>query len=195
MKNHTNVYFLTGTIVMLIFGWVAFPYFVYKPNNQPLQFSHLAHTGDNVGLKCERCHNFERDGRFNGIPSTQICASCHFKPMGVSDEEKKLVEDFVKPGKEIPWIIYSKQPQNVFFSHATHVNLAGINCQTCHFGQAYTRNLRPAFVSRISGYSLDVFGKNLLDFPSTPSRGMRMDDCSDCHHKRGVNDSCIDCHK
>ena len=56
--------------------------------------------------------------------------------MGVSDEEKKLVDDYIKPGREIPWIIYSKQPQNVFFSHATHVKLAGIDCQTCHFGQA-----------------------------------------------------------
>ncbi len=187
--------FFMGATAILAFGWITFPYIIYKSADQPVQFSHLAHTGDNVGLQCESCHTFDKDGRFEGIPSTDKCASCHSHPKGISDAEAKMVRDYIKPGREIPWIIYSKQPQNVFFSHATHVKSAGMDCQTCHFGQAYTGSLRPAYVSRISGYGLDIFGKNLLNFPSTPSRGMRMDDCSNCHRERGVKESCIDCHK
>jgi hypothetical protein len=180
---------------MLSLGWLAFPYLVYRPVDQPIQFSHFAHTSDNVGLKCEDCHTFDKDGRFGGIPSTDKCKDCHSEPMGISKEEGRLSDEYIKPGRELPWVTYSKQPQNVFFSHATHVKLAGIDCQTCHFGLEYSRNLRPAYISRISGYSLDVFGRNLFNLPPTPSRGMRMDDCSDCHHKRGVQESCIDCHK
>ncbi|HUI29912.1 MAG TPA: menaquinone reductase multiheme cytochrome c subunit QrcA [Candidatus Acidoferrales bacterium] len=195
MKDHGKLMFLTGITVILLFGWITFPYVIYRPVNQPIQFSHFAHTGDNVGLKCGSCHTFDKDGRFNGIPTIEKCRSCHSKPMGISKDEARLVNEYVMPGREIPWIIYSMQPQSVFFSHSTHVKLAGMDCQTCHFGQAYTRKLRPAYFSRISGYGLDVFGKDLLNFPSTPSRGMRMDDCSNCHHERGVQESCIDCHK
>ncbi|MFZ1083005.1 MAG: menaquinone reductase multiheme cytochrome c subunit QrcA [Candidatus Kryptoniota bacterium] len=194
-KNRGRIMFSLGIGGMLAFGWVFFPYLIYKSIDQPIQFSHLAHTGDNVGLKCESCHTFDKDGRFYGIPTIDNCTRCHSRPIGVSDEEKKLVDNYIKLGREIPWIIYSKQPENVYFSHPTHVKLAGINCQTCHFGQQYTRNLRPAYISRVSGYSLDIFGKDLLNLPSTTSRGMRMDDCSNCHHQRGVKESCIACHK
>ena len=41
--------------------------------DQPLQFSHVAHKGDDVGLKCEDCHVFDKDGRFFGIPSIEKC--------------------------------------------------------------------------------------------------------------------------
>jgi len=195
VADHGKVMFFLGAAVILAFGWVVFPYVIYKPVNQPIQFSHFTHTSDNVGLKCENCHTFDKDGRFDGIPKIEKCRSCHLKPLGISGDEEKLERNYINPGLEIPWVIYSKQPQNVFFSHATHVKLAGIDCQTCHFGQAYTRSLRPAYFSRISGYSIDIFGKDLLDFPSTPSSGMRMADCSSCHHRQGVKESCIDCHK
>lgn len=195
MKDHGNKIFLLGAAAVIALGWVVFPYIIYKPINQPIQFSHFTHTADDIGLKCEGCHTFDQDGRFNGIPSIEKCRSCHAKPMGVSRDEDLLVNNYVQTGHEIPWIIYSKQPQNVFFSHATHVKLGKLDCQVCHFGQAYSQNLRPAYVSRISGYSLDIFGKDLLNLPSTPSLGMRMDDCSNCHHERGVQESCIDCHK
>lgn len=194
-KIRGKIMFFAGTVTMLVFGWIAFPYIIYKPVNQPVQFSHLAHTGDNVGLTCEDCHTFDSNGQFCGIPSTAKCATCHSQSMGVSEAEEYMVENYIKPGREIPWAIYSRQPENVFFSHATHVKRAGIDCQYCHFGHAYTRDLKPAHFSRISGYSLDVFGKNLFNVPSTQSRGMRMDDCSDCHTKRGVNESCVSCHK
>jgi hypothetical protein len=187
--------FFVGAAAVIAFGWIVFPYIIYKPVNQPIQFSHAAHTGDNVGLKCESCHTFDEDGRFFGIPTIDKCRSCHSKAMGISKSDAVLANDYVAPNREIPWVTYSKQPQNVFFSHATHAKLAGIECQTCHFGQAYSKRLRTAYFTRISGYGLDIFGKDLLNFPSTPSRGMRMDDCSNCHHERGVKESCIDCHK
>ena len=196
MKDNGITMFGLGAAAILLIGWVVYPYIIYKKVDQPIKFSHFIHTGDNVGLKCEDCHSFEKDGRFHGVPEIAKCKTCHSTtPMGISGEEERLVNDYIKPGNEIPWVIYSKQPQNVFFSHATHVLLARIDCQSCHFGQAFAQTLRPAYISRVSGYSLDVFGKNFLNLPSTPSRGMRMDDCSNCHYQRGVQESCIACHK
>jgi len=193
--KHGKAMFFAGLAAMLAFGWIVFPYIIYKSVDQPVQFSHMTHTGDNVALTCDSCHTFSADGRFVGIPTIDKCATCHSQSKGVSDDEEKMIANYIKPHREIPWVIYSKQPQNVFFSHATHVKLGGMDCQTCHFGRIYTRDLKPALISRISGYSLDVFGKNLINAPYTPSRGMRMDDCSNCHHERGVKESCIDCHK
>lgn len=187
--------FLLGIAAMVLFGWIVFPFLIYKSVDQPIRFSHKSHTGDNIGLTCADCHTYDSDGRFCGIPATEECAACHSRPIGVSDDEEKLVKDYIRTGKEIPWVTYSRQPENVYFSHATHVKLAGLDCQSCHFRHAYTETLRPARFSRISGYSLDVLGKTLLNAPSTASSGMRMDDCAGCHHKRGVSESCIDCHK
>ncbi len=194
-KSSGNPAFLLGIAGMLLFGWIIFPFLIYRSVDQPIQFSHKTHTGDNVGLTCGECHTYDSDGRFCGIPTKEKCAGCHSRPIGVSDEEKNLVKDYISTGKEIPWVIYSRQPENVCFSHAAHVKLAGIDCQSCHFGHAYTETLRPARFSRISGYSLDIFGKTLVNAPSTVSSGMRMDDCAECHEKRGVKESCIDCHK
>ncbi len=187
--------FFAGLAGTLLLGWIVFPYLIFRSVDQPLQFSHKTHTGDNIGLKCVDCHTYDKDGRFIGIPATKVCRPCHSEPVGTSNEDTRLVTDYVNTGREIPWVVYSRQPENVYFSHATHVRLAGLKCQSCHFGHAYTSNLRPARFSRISGYSLDIFGRTLFNVPSTPSRGMSMDDCASCHRAKGVNESCIGCHK
>ncbi len=187
--------FFFGIVGMLFLGWIIFPFFIYAPVAQPVQFSHSTHAGDNVGLKCVDCHSYDKDGRFLGIPGTSKCAGCHSHTIGVSDEEKKFVDEYILRHKEIRWVVYSSQPENVYFSHATHVKVGKLDCETCHFGHEFTDKLRPARFSRISGYSIDVSGSTLLDIPSTPSTGMRMDDCAGCHNKRGHKESCIDCHK
>lgn len=187
--------FFFGITGMLLFGWVAFPLLLYRSVDQPIQFSHITHTGDNIAMICSDCHGFEKDGRFCGLPSTGKCAECHSQKIGMSPEEIKLVRDFITPHKEIQWAVYSRQPENVYFSHATHVKLGDIECQSCHSGHGNTDKLRPARFNRISGYSPDVFGRTLFNIPATPSQGLRMDDCVECHRQSGMKESCIDCHK
>ena len=165
--------FFFGVVGMLLFGWIAFPFLLYKSFAQPVQFSHRIHTGDDLGLSCSDCHTYDEDGRFRRTPSIAKCAECHSNRISVSAEECNFVTNYIATGKEVHWLIYSRQPENVYFSHATHVRLAGIDCQACHFGQSYTDKLRPARFSRISGYSLDVFGRTLFGVPSTPSPGSR----------------------
>ena len=195
MKNRGTIMFLAGLVATLAFGWLGFPMALYEKIEQPMQFSHQTHTGENVGLTCEDCHAFSTDGRFGGIPSVQKCAECHSEPLSTSSDEIKLVEEYVTPNREIPWLIYARQPQNAHFSHAQHVKLAEITCERCHGPHGNSEALRPFQRNRLSGYSRDIWGPSLAGIKSNPWEGMKMDDCSNCHAERGVQESCLDCHK
>jgi hypothetical protein len=187
--------FFAGIGLMLCVGWLALPLALYKSVDQPVQFSHRLHTGESVGLTCENCHSFREDGSFTGTPSLEQCANCHATQLGSSDEEKKLVDLYVTPQREIPWLVYARQPDNVFFSHIHHVNGAGLACDRCHGPHGTTDHLRPLQVNRISGYSRDIWGASLAGFHTESWEGMKMDDCIRCHDRNGRTDSCIDCHK
>lgn len=196
MKRYRGfLMFLAGAAIMLATGWIAFPLALYKTIEQPLQFSHKTHTGESVGLTCESCHTFDSDGRFNGIPPLEQCAGCHASQLGTTEEEKKLVDDFVTPNREIPWLVYSRQPENVYFTHIQHVKNAAIPCEQCHGPHGSSDRLRPFQVNRISGYSRDIWGKSISGIHTNPWEGMKMDDCVRCHSQHGRTDGCLDCHK
>jgi len=108
--------------------------------------------------------------------------------MGTTQAEKNFIDGYVTPNREPPWKVYSRQPENVFFSHIAHVKLGRMKCETCHGGEGATDKLRPYQQDRISGYSRDIWG-------SAAAKGMKMDDCVDCHRQRGLEHSCLDCHK
>jgi menaquinone reductase, multiheme cytochrome c subunit len=189
-------FFLLGVIAALAAGWLAFPRALYRTSVQPLQFSHKAHSGDAVGLGCSDCHTITADGRFGGIPPLEKCAGCHSEPVTKSADEEALVKQYVKPGKEIPWRVYSRQPENVYFSHATHVNLGKLQCERCHGEHGKSDKLRAYEENRITGYSRDIWGASISRIKADSGRpGMKMDDCTDCHRDRQVASSCLDCHK
>ena len=91
--------------------------------------------------------------------------------------------------------MYSRQPENAFFSHAYHVKLAKLACEECHRDHGKTDKLRPYQEDRISGYSRDIWGVSMSRVALAGRRGMRMTDCEHCHHSRGVKTGCLDCHK
>jgi hypothetical protein len=181
--------------LMLALGWVAFPRALYRKIDQPVQFSHRIHTGEKVGLTCDGCHTFADDGRFAGIPVIEQCSSCHSSAQGTTPDEKVVVEEYVVPQKEIPWLVYSRQPENVHFSHAPHVKLGQLQCERCHGGHGATDSLRPFEQNRISGYSRDIWGRSISRLRNQPWEGMKMDDCARCHERRQVSAGCLDCHK
>ena len=83
---------------------------------------------------------------------------------------------------------YARQPENVFFSHITHVKRGRLRCDTCHGGIGASDKLPPYEEDRISGYSRDIWG-------AAGRPGMTMNDCIACHRKNHREDSCLDCHK
>jgi menaquinone reductase, multiheme cytochrome c subunit len=190
------IIFVLGLAAALSAGWLAFPKLLYEARQQPLNFSHKVHA-EKAGSACDDCHAIGGDGRFAGIPTLESCAACHAEAQSDSADEKRLVEEYVKPGKEIPWLVYSRQPDNVYFSHATHVKVAKLTCQRCHGDQGKSDRLRPYEQNRISTYSRDIWGYSISRLgPDNPERpAMKMDDCVACHREKGVDTSCIACHK
>lgn len=197
MKHRCLTAFGLGLAAALATGWLAFPRVLYQRQEQPLQFSHKTHTGDKVGSKCEDCHAFAVDGRFGGVPKLETCAGCHAAPVTENADEKRLVAEYVTPRREIPWKVYARQPMNVWFSHATHVRVAKLECERCHGGHGKTEKLRPYEENRISGYSRDIWGASIarITWPPPPRPSMKMDDCMACHRDRGVAGGCLACHQ
>lgn len=194
MRN--RVAFLAGLLAALGAGWAGFPRAIYRSRPQPVDFSHKVHI-DKAGAKCEDCHNFRQDGSFAGLPMLDQCAACHAAPMGTTAEEKKFIDAYVTPHKEPLWLDYARQPENVAFSHITHVKRAQLKCERCHGNEGSAEHLRPFVDDRVSGYSRDIWGAG-----GRP--GMKMDDCVNCHRQNahsgassgpGGERSCLDCHK
>jgi hypothetical protein len=190
-----KIFFIAGALASLAFGWFAFPHVLYQKAEQPLQFSHKVHA-TTAGMKCEDCHSVLEDGRFTSIPALAKCAECHTAPIGSTKEEKMLVERFVIPGVEIPWHVYARQPDNVYFPHANHLKLAKLNCERCHGAHGATDKLRPYEYNPVTRYSRDIGEPRLLRAGAylTPI-AMKMDDCVRCHGDRKVETTCLDCHK
>ncbi len=191
----SKIIFIIGILFGLFIGWYAFPFALYKNNDQPLQFSHLSHTGEKGGMACGDCHTTNENGRFQGIPAIAKCAECHASPLGESAVEKQLVEDYIIPNKEIIWHVYSRQPDNAFFSHSPHVTLGEMKCEDCHGPHGTSESLRIQQTNRISGYSRDIWGANISGFASNKWEGMKMDKCVRCHGDNGRRDGCVSCHK
>ncbi len=195
MVSRSKIPFFAGLAAMLAVGWIAFPHALYRKVDQPVQFSHRLHTSDKVGLTCDGCHTFSDDGRFAGIPRIEQCAACHAQAQGTTAAEKLVVEKYVTPNREIPWLVYARQPENVYFSHAPHVKLAQLKCERCHGPHGSSDSLRAFEVNRISGYSRDIWGHSISRLRNKSWEGMKMDDCSRCHSQQGVTTGCLDCHK
>ena len=201
------VYFLAGLIPSLVIGWIIFPVLLYSKQAQPLQFSHVIHTNPDIGIpgdteleRCLFCHGFRDDGTFVGIPKLENCMMCHDDPeftLGEEPEEEKFNKEYLATGKEIPWLVYSRQPDCVYFSHIAHVKMAKEECRTCHGDHGYRETLPPFQRNRISGYSRDIWGYNIAGYAPKPWDSMKMDDCAECHTKTGHEEynACFVCHK
>lgn len=171
--------FAAGLLVALAAGWAAFPRAIYKSSSQPVEFSHKVHA-ETAGQKCEDCHTFRDDGTFAGLPRLEQCAGCHAAPAGSTAAEKSFIENYVTPGREPQWAVYARQPENVYFSHVTHVKAGRMKCEECHRDESKADKPRPYREERISGYSQET---------------QSMDACIDCHRRKGLEHSCMECHK
>jgi len=203
------IYFLAGLLPALFIGWILFPMALYSKQMQPINFSHALHLdpevvdaieGDTEQERCFYCHAFRDDGTFVGIPRLESCMECHDdpdNPLGESATEEKFLKEYVAQEKEIPWLVYSRQPDNVYFSHIAMVKMGELACETCHGYHARTDQLPIYQRNRLSGYSINIWGKNIAGIKIHTWDRMKMDDCADCHTKMGFEEhnACFVCHK
>jgi hypothetical protein len=185
------VFLLAGIVGSLFLGWCVYPKIIFSPENQPVNYSHPAHSD----LACTDCHKLRDDGTFQGLPPIAACVDCHSSAIGDSEAEKKFVEEYMDKGLEVPWLVYQHQPSNVFFSHAAHSFKSCVDschpdfsekdlCAQCHPKVADMKTLPPVYRNWATGYTKDT---------------MRMPKCERCHaihmEMTSASNACFVCHK
>jgi len=196
------LFFILGFVVCLVIGWWIFPKILYSQKAQPIPFNHKLHVAE-VDDGCQSCHYFREDGSFSGIPVLEECMTCHDEAIGESEAEAVFMAEYVYKDREVPWYVYARQPDCVFFSHAAHIKMGNMACETCHGDVGETQSPRIYEENRWTGYSRDIWGKNIAGIKKNTYDRMKMDDCAECHEtmtgrRTSVQtqyDACFVCHK
>jgi mono/diheme cytochrome c family protein len=115
----------------------------YQPK-QPIAFSHKIHAGQ-FEIDCKYCHTGVMKGKQANIPSPNICMNCHSQiRSGTNTGEGEIKKIYTAVGydpdkgeyngvtKPIQWIRVHNLPDLAYFNHAQHVNVGGVQCETCH---------------------------------------------------------------
>jgi mono/diheme cytochrome c family protein len=141
----------------------------YQPK-QPIAFSHKLHAGA-YEINCKYCHTGVLKGKQANIPSPNICMNCHTQIKQESPEIQKIYSaigydvktaSYTGKQKPIEWVRIHNLPDLAYFNHSQHVNVGGIECETCH-GPIKEMEV-------VKQYSLLTMGW-----------------CIDCHRKTDVN--------
>ena len=160
IKNQFLI-FISVILLLLSSAYFAYGYMMqigvdqgYMPI-QPIHYSHKIHAGANQ-IECQYCHSSARKSKHSGIPSLNVCMNCHENIAdynGEEDLEKGYTKDFYTneikklykavgwdeetqsytgDTEPVKWVRIHNLPDFVYFNHAQHVSVAGIDCQKCH---------------------------------------------------------------
>ena len=123
--------FFIAALVWVIAGYNRSSYNTQAnvPREQPVQFSHKHHVGDE-GIDCRYCHTSVESAAFAGIPPTKTCMNCHSQIFANSPYLEPVRESW-RTDKPIQWTRVNDLPDFVYFNHSIHVN-KGVGCATCH---------------------------------------------------------------
>jgi len=135
---------------------------------------------------CESCHFFREDGTYSGVPKLAQCIECHEEANSEDPEEIKFVEEYVKKEREVPWLVYSRsRPAFSSRMRPTSRRPDGLRDLPRPIGES--ESLKPYQQNRITGYSRDIWGENILGVKRNSWDRMKMDDCAECHATSGVS--------
>ena len=102
---------------------------VFVERQQPVQFSHKHHTGDD-GIDCRYCHTTVETSYSAGIPPTQTCMNCHSQIWADSPYLEPVRASF-RENKPIEWVRVHDVPEFAYFNHSIHI-AKGVGCASCH---------------------------------------------------------------
>jgi mono/diheme cytochrome c family protein len=147
---------------------------------QPIHYSHRIHAGSN-GINCNYCHSSARVSKHSGIPSLNVCMNCHKQIAEVSDTtatpeyskdfyDKEIAKLYKAVGwdkenqkytgktEPVKWVRIHNLPSFVYFNHSQHVNVAGVECQTCH-GPVQTYEIQKQFAPLTMSWCINCHRK------------------------------------
>jgi hypothetical protein len=101
----------------------------YIEKQQPVQFSHKHHSGDD-GIDCRYCHSTVETTPNAGMPPTQTCMNCHNQIWSDSPYLEPVRASF-RENKPIEWERVHDLPEYAYFNHSIHVS-KGVGCASCH---------------------------------------------------------------
>ncbi len=161
---------LLGIGILLVALAVAGAVWALRPPTapvQPIAFDHKLHV-EKAQMQCTQCHQLADKSRHSGLPTANLCMTCHVAIKFDSPEVKKIAE-YRESRRPIPWVRLYELPDFVYYNHMRHVT-SGIACATCH----------------LSTGTVTV---------SRAEREFTMAFCMDCHKERGASNDCATCHK
>jgi hypothetical protein len=118
---------LTG--LLMILGRSSYVTRANEFIEQPLQFSHAHHVGDD-GIDCRYCHTSVETASFAGIPPTKTCMNCHSQ-IWAQSPTLEPVRASLRTDTSLEWVKVHDLPDFAYFNHSAHVN-KGVGCSTCH---------------------------------------------------------------
>ena len=101
----------------------------FVEREQPVQFSHKHHTGDD-GIDCRYCHTSVESAASAGMPSTKTCMNCHSQIWSDSPYLETVRQSW-RENRPIEWTRVHDLPDYAYFNHSIHV-AKGVGCNTCH---------------------------------------------------------------
>jgi hypothetical protein len=122
---------LGGVALAAVLGVARSPYLTRQniTREQPVQFSHKHHVGDD-GIDCRYCHTSVEESAVAGIPPTKTCMNCHSVLFNNSSYLEPVRESY-RTDKSIEWVKVHQLADFVYFNHSVHVK-KGVGCTTCH---------------------------------------------------------------
>jgi len=132
--SRLSVFSAIFLVTLALVGVLALARSPYMTNQnitreQPVQFSHKHHVGDD-GIDCRYCHTGVETSAVAGIPPTKTCMNCHsvlFNDAGYLEP----VRESYRTNKSIQWVKVHRLGDFVYFNHSIHVN-KGVGCSSCH---------------------------------------------------------------
>jgi len=140
------------------------------PVDQPMAFDHDKHTRT-LELPCTFCHERVESGAHAGLPDMATCGPCHQEALTGTAEEAELLAA-VREERPLVFRKLFHLPWHVYYTHARHVGIAGLDCTNCHGGIAQTTAA-----------------------PRRPLVKISMDFCLECHRRSGASLDCVACHR
>lgn len=119
-------------VAFLVWSYAARSSYItgqYLEKQQPVQFSHRHHVGDD-GIDCRYCHTSVEIAASAGIPPTQTCMNCH-NQLYSDQPYLEIIRASYRDNKPIEWQRVHDLPGYVYFNHSIHV-AKGVGCASCH---------------------------------------------------------------